>query len=209
MLLFFVGAFFFSLAFYEYPSDGVIEPIRWGKDDVILKNLLETNLRQRGIGNTNAVKLARCIAELERLYGIKEGRPEKLPDNSVVKNQVDLANELNVSIDQLQNYKRLLTLIPELQDLVEKDRLSPTIGYKVLSKLSKSEQEKLISDFGKDYIANLTQKKADELVKNVKPKVIDNTDYTTIDRLKKGKVNTPALQNQTLKVIIPFSHSIG
>jgi len=157
---------------------------RWTKDDKIIKDLLETNLRQRGIGNTNALKMARCIQELERIYGIKVGNPQLL-NNSTIKTQSDLAEELGIDRTQLINYKKLLTLIPELQDLIENGTLSPTVGYKVLSKLNKQEQEKLIAEFGKDYISQLTQKKAEELIKNIKPKVIDNTDYDTIDKLKK------------------------
>lgn len=166
---------------------------RWTKDDKIIKDLLETNLRQRGIGNTNALKMARCIQELERIYGIRNGgdrgnqyiKKEADSNNLSLATQTDLAKELNMSMQQLQNYKKLLTLIPELQDLIEKGTLSPTVGYKVLSKLDKQEQEKLIAEFGKDYISKLTQKKAEELIKNIKPKVIDNTDYDTIDKLKK------------------------
>ncbi|WP_242975891.1 hypothetical protein [Desulfosporosinus sp. FKB] len=60
--------------------------------------------------------------------------------------------------DQLRNYKKLLTLIPELQDLTENGNLSPTVGYKIFAKLSKEEQKKLISDFGAEYISSLTQK---------------------------------------------------
>jgi len=158
---------------------------RWTKDDKIIKDLLETNLRQRGIGNTNPVKLGRCIVELERLYDIKSGNP-KLRNNFVIKKtQSNLSEMIGIDERQLQNYKKLLTLIPELQDLIEKGTLSPTVGYKVLSKLDKQEQEKLIAEFGKDYISKLTQKKAEELIKNIKPKVIDNTDYDTIDKLKK------------------------
>lgn len=166
---------------------------RWTKDDKIIKDLLETNLRQRGIGNTNALKMARCIQELERIYGIRNGgdrgnqyiKKEADCNNFSLATQTQLAEDLNMSMRQLQNYKKLLTLIPELQDLIENSNLSPTIGYKVLSKLDKHEQEKLIAEFGKDYISKLTQKKAEELIKNIKPKVIDNTDYDTIDKLKK------------------------
>ncbi len=36
-------------------------------DDKVLKDLIETNIRQRGIGNPNPVKLGRCIKELKRI----------------------------------------------------------------------------------------------------------------------------------------------
>lgn len=73
---------------------------------------------------------------MEKIYGVREGRPDKLPNNTVVKNQNDIAKELDTSVDQLQNYKKLLTLIPELQELIEKDKLSATAGYKVLARWS-------------------------------------------------------------------------
>jgi hypothetical protein len=35
------------------------------------------------------------------------------------KTQADIAHELNITTQQLRNYKKLLTLIPGLQDMVE------------------------------------------------------------------------------------------
>ncbi len=61
-----------------------------------------------------------------------------------MKTQQDLSEELGISQRQLSDYKKLLTLIPELQSLIETNQLSPTIGYKVLSKLTKEDQQKLI-----------------------------------------------------------------
>lgn len=77
-----------------------------------LGDLIETNIRQRGIGNPNPIKLGRCIKELERIYGIKEGRPEKLPKVSEV-NQTDIAEMIGISVDTLRNYKKLTELIPK------------------------------------------------------------------------------------------------
>ena len=76
------------------------------------KDLIETNIRQRGIGNPNPIKLGRCIKELERIYGIREGRPEKLPKVSEV-NQSDIAEMIGISVDTLNNYKKLTELVPE------------------------------------------------------------------------------------------------
>ena len=43
-------------------------------------DLIKTNIRQRGNGNPNPIKLGRCIKELERLYEIEHGsnRYEKI-----------------------------------------------------------------------------------------------------------------------------------
>lgn len=46
---------------------------KYNNEDRVLKDFIETNIRQRRIGNHNPIKLGRCIKELERIYGIKNG----------------------------------------------------------------------------------------------------------------------------------------
>ncbi len=113
-------------------------------DNKILKDLIETNIRQRGIGNPNPVKLGRCIKELERIYGVREGRPEKLPKVSEV-NQSDIADMIGISVDTLNNYKKLTELIPELEDLVETGILAPNTALALVKYMSPSEQEKFVN----------------------------------------------------------------
>ena len=84
-------------------------------EDSIIKDLLETNIRQRGDIGGSAKKVGRRIKELEKLYGVREGRPEKLPNISAV-TQSDLAAKLGMSVDTLQNYKMLADMIPELEE---------------------------------------------------------------------------------------------
>ena len=99
--------------------------------------LIETNIRQRGIGNPNPIKLGRCIKELERIYGIQNGGnrgnqyQEAEPKLSDVPTQEDLAEIIGISVDTLQNYKKLTELVPELQDWVETGILAPTTAIKI------------------------------------------------------------------------------
>ena len=72
------------------------------------------------------------IIELERIYGIKVGGDRKSDlNNSNLKNQSDISNQLNIDQSQLINYKKLQNLIPELQSLVEDGEMKATIGYKI------------------------------------------------------------------------------
>jgi len=60
---------------------------------------------------------ARCIVELEKIYGIREGSFGQSDQNNFGgKTQTELAKEFDMTDQQLRNYKKLLTLIPELQD---------------------------------------------------------------------------------------------
>lgn len=76
------------------------------------------------------MKLGRCIKELERIYGIKQGgsgfygnrHTESLESSNnykTLKTEEDIAKEIGISIASLQNYKKLTELIPELEDLVD------------------------------------------------------------------------------------------
>lgn len=104
-----------------------------------LKDLIESNLRQRGIGNPDPIKLGRCIKELERIYGIQNGNNQydRLPKVSEgsVDSQKQLADMIGISVDTLNNYKKLTELVPELQDWVETGIATPTIALALIDDL--------------------------------------------------------------------------
>ena len=87
----------------------------------------EKTYRQRGIGNTNPIKFGRCLKELDRIYGVKQGgsgyygnQHEESPNNSETpKTQEDIATSIGISVDTYRNYKTLADMIPEIQLLVE------------------------------------------------------------------------------------------
>ncbi len=86
--------------------------VRWFEKSVCRVNERYNifNIRQRGIGNPNPVKLGRCIKELERIYGVREGSAgksePKLSDGNIF-NQSDIAEMIGISVDTLNNYKKL------------------------------------------------------------------------------------------------------
>ncbi len=62
---------------------------------------------------------------MERIYGIHQGNGSnqyeqnpKLSDNAKTQ-QEELADMIGISVDTLNNYKKLTELVPELQDWVE------------------------------------------------------------------------------------------
>ena len=88
--------------------------------------------------------MARCIQELERIKGIQNGGDRKSDkDNLNLPTQKNLASDLKISQQQLQDYKKLTNLIPELQDLIESNQMKATVGYKIWAKMTQEEQEKL------------------------------------------------------------------
>ena len=70
-----------------------------------------------------------CILYLSNQYTNGIGESNNFTHQ---KTQTDIAQELNIMKQQLHNYKKLLTLIPELQDMVAVTTIRPLdIGRKV------------------------------------------------------------------------------
>ena len=188
-----------------------VEVRHYADDDKVLKDLIETNIMQRGLGNTNPVKLAKCIAELERILGIRDGSANKKGNNRIGdehnvphQTQEDLAEQLRMSTLQLRRYKKLLDLVPELQTAVEDGKISATNASAILAKLPESEQkaiaEQIVGSDGKvskqelEFYKNRVKELSDqnkalsdrkpEVVEKVVEKVVETvpSDYESIKK---------------------------
>lgn len=180
-----------------------VEVRHYDSDDKVLKDLIETNIMQRGIGNTNPIKLAKCITELERILGIRKGSANEKGNNRIGENnncthktQSDLANELRLSKSQLQNYKRLLDLVPELQTVVEEGKVSATNASAMLAKLPKEQQlqiaEQIVGTDGKvsKHELEFYKNRVDELSKQepkVVEKIVEVESKETLQKLRKAE----------------------
>ena len=109
--------------------------------DKVIKDLIETNIRQRGDISSSSLKMGRIICELERIYNIKNGNNQHTTNGLT---QEDIANELNISTKDLQRYKKLTTLIPELQEMVDTGSITTSVASRILARLSPTDQKNLI-----------------------------------------------------------------
>ncbi len=168
----------------------LVDMRNYENEDRLLKDLIETNIRQRGIGNPNAVKLGRCIKELERIYGVKEGRP-KTTNNVRSFTQEELAEQVGIDVRTLQNMKKLADLPEEIQQMVEDGNITASTASRVIARLSKEEQEKLMESLDRD--TKYTQKQVQAYIDRItelesrKPEVkeVPPADYE--DLKKKAK----------------------
>lgn len=122
----------------------------YDSEDELLKQLIETNIRQRGIGNPNPVKLGRCFKELERIYGIRNGGDRKSdgfnesdPNNFGLKTQEDLADQFGLTTETIRNYKQLADAIPEIQTLIETGVVTSTTARAIIKQLPEFQQKEL------------------------------------------------------------------
>lgn len=69
------------------------------------------------------------IKELERIYGVFKGNHINENTNNSV-SQTDIAIQMGISVDTLQNYKLLTEMIPELEELLNIGIITKTTALK-------------------------------------------------------------------------------
>lgn len=166
-------------AFKELGIPTIEAEIRiYDSDDEVLLDLLESNIRRRGEIGGSAKKVGKRIKELERLYGIQNGSTsfqgnqyEVVTNKSEVpkKTQEQLAAQMGISVDTLQNYKLLSEMIPELSDLVDTGIVTKTTALAIMRNLSDKEQKELIQSLPTD--KKYTQKQMDEEIQKYKNRI--------------------------------------
>ena len=138
-----------------------VEERTFDSEDEILKQLIETNICQRGIGNINFIKMGRCADELKRIRGIRHGgarNPESKRRNSSLEDSPqtmsDLAEHFGVSETTLKEAIRISHLPQELQQMVMDGKITKSTASKAIAKLSKEEQMQLAEQIsGKDKVS--------------------------------------------------------
>jgi ParB family chromosome partitioning protein len=154
----------------ELGIDEVLCDMRsYDSEDQVLQALIETNIRQRGDIGGSAKKVGRRIVELERIYEIEHGNNQygRIENNSRSSiSQKELAEKLGMSEWTLRNYKKLLDMIPELEDLVDTGIVSTTTALAIVKELSPEDQKDFIESLPE--VEKITEKKARELMAEYK-----------------------------------------
>lgn len=180
----------------ELGIDSIMCEIKsYNTEDSIIKDLLETNIRQRGDIGGSAKKVGKRIKELERLYGVEHGNNQytSLPNNSV-SSQSDLAAKLGISVDTLQNYKMMAEMIPELEELMNTGIVTKTTALAMMRNLSKEEQEEFLNSIPTD--KKYTQKQMNEEIQKYKNRISELIQQGTKTEIITHEVDKPETLNK-------------
>lgn len=134
-------------------------------EDRVLKDLIETNIRQRGTIGGSDLKMGRIIKELERIYGIRHEGDRAKPQLAVLKSQEELASEMGMSLDKLQRLKKLAELPKEFQDMLESGKISTNTATSLIAKLSEEEQIHLFNSL--PVTTKLTQSQMQKYINDI------------------------------------------
>lgn len=153
-----------------------------------IKDLIESNLKQRVAGNSNPVKLGRCFTFLKDYYGIAHGgdrKSEKIKTaNGVLEiTQEELAAQCGYSVDVLQRAESLTKLPQEIQDLVESGNISASTASRLIARLSPEEQEQLAASL--PATEKLTQKQVQQYIRDISDRDVQIGEQADkLDKLK-------------------------
>ena len=143
-------------------------------EDDVIRDLIEINIRQRGVIDDSEIKAGRRFAFLQKYYGVQHGGDHKSenfqksnPNNSVLKTQEQIASESGVSVDTMQNYIKLSQMIPELQDLVETRIVSPTTALAIVKQLPEDQQRELAEQLSQSD-KKISGKEVDKEIERIK-----------------------------------------
>ena len=181
--------------------------ITYDNEENEIKDLIESNLRQRVLGNTNPVKLGRCFSFLNKWYGFEKGNNQhslsKVFTSSDIftpKNQTELAESYGITKQTMNNYMRMADMIPELEDLVDTGIVTKDTALAMIRNLSSNEQRELISSM--DITKKITKKEMKRYIDEIKllkkenKELKDCTLSSVTEKLSNLKTENERLENE-------------
>lgn len=138
------------------------------KEDWILKDLIETNVRQRGEIGGSELKAIHRVDELRRIYGIQEGagRPkirDNVPNNEPV-DVIEVAKAAGIDYESYKKLKALGDLIPDWQQLLDSGNVSTSVAARIIAKLPADKQAELLESLPEEAKQRLTAKEASRYI---------------------------------------------
>ena len=116
-------------------------------EDWVIKDLIETNVRQRGNIGGSELKAVHRVDELRRIYKVDGGGKHKSCDNVTTSGEPVTAEEAckaaGIDYASYRQFKSLSDLIPDWQELLESGNVSASVAARIVSKLSEDDQEEL------------------------------------------------------------------
>lgn len=134
------------------------------KEDWILKDLIETNVRQRGEIGGSELKAIHRVDELRRIYGIDGGGRHKSWDIVPTSLEPVTAQEAcaaaGIDYESYRKFKSLADLNPDWQELLEAGNVSASVASRIIAKLPSDKQAELLESLPDDAKQRLTASEA-------------------------------------------------
>ena len=140
------------------------------KEDWILKDLIETNVRQRGEIGGSELKAIHRVDELRRIYGNQHGGDRKsanakikwdnVPLDPTPQTTEEVCAAAGIDYESYRKFKSLADLNPDWQELLEAGNVSASVASRIIAKLPSDKQTELLESLPDDAKQRLTASEA-------------------------------------------------
>ena len=140
------------------------------KEDWILKDLIETNVRQRGEIGGSELKAIHRVDELRRIYGNQHGGDRKSADAKIKWDNVPLdptpqtteevCAAAGIDYESYRKFKSLADLNPDWQELLEAGNVSASVASRIVANLPSDKRTELLESLPDDAKQRLTASEA-------------------------------------------------
>lgn len=143
----------------------------YNDENEILRELIDTNIQQRGTISCSAVKLGRIACALEEIYGVRVGNPRRKSNQgsseASCKSQTDIAEMLDENMETYRRNKKLAQLPPEIQDMIERGQITPSTGARLIARMDEASQQKLVQMLPTNVVQCLTQAEVQQYIEKI------------------------------------------
>ena len=184
----------------------------YASEDDVIRDLIEINVRQRGVIDDSEKKQGRRFKFLQEYYGIEHGNNQhnRTPNNSESSmTQEQLASEFGISVDTMNNYIKLSEMIPEMQELLESGTITKTTALSIIKKLSPDEQKQLAESIvGESKVSGAEVQKYIDRIKSLEEqRKSDETRYERkVQQMQQMLDDRPVRKVEVEKEVIPADY---
>lgn len=148
----------------ELGIEEILAEVRiYDDEQKIVKDLIETNVRQRGMIPGSDRQIAARVNALKEVYGVTNGRPKKSSANCTLEN---IAAKAGTTVDTYKKASVVCSTIPEVQELLETGIVSSKTVRNLIAKLSEEEQETLVKSLPQT--EKITEKQMEKYISEIK-----------------------------------------
>ena len=175
------------------------------KDQMIVKDLIETNVRQRGDVGGSELKIVRRVNALCDVYGVRRGTGGDRVNQHCLKKAManapssvpEVCDLVGVPYTTFRNIHRITSLTTEMIEKMEAGEIPATVAASVIAKLTPEQQQELLSLLPDGtYISAAV---ANDYVKRIKELEAENSWYDESEGATSEQVDALTMRIQNLE----------
>lgn len=164
------------------------------KEQWIIKDLIDTNVQQRGAVGGSELKAIRRVDALRGIYHVQHGGSRSAACSKMSNRHLaptmklgDVCVEAGVTLPTYNRYKQIATLPEEIQQMLDEGKLCASLAADIARRLTLDEQELLVSNL--PIAEKISSKIAEPLIAEIERLRADNAFFQSDEDAASRKID--------------------